>query len=754
MRLRTPFTKFAAAAVAVSAGLILPSTASAATTCTFAAGTVDIDVTNGSFQVVVERNGSNIEINDPFVTGNVVCAGGTPTVTTTDTISFDETATTGQGTSFSIDLTGGDFAPGIANEAGSSDEIEFNSTADADGTDRVFVTGGSADDNIRMGALGANTGVNLNGAEADGLDVDVTSSGIEGAGSEAFGGDDTLTADGSGGAGLGFTGPLSFDIAFSGGDDDDALVSGAGGNNRVDGESGNDTLTGGANSDSLNPGVGDDTVDGAGGADLVSYLNHNQGVTVDLRTTAQQNTVGAGLDTIAGVEGALGSNQSDTLTGSDNADQLIGGQLGADTGNDVLIGKDGPDLLRGAPGNDTLIGGGGNDALDGSPGNDTASYAQDSTGPITFTLAQGQTGVAQNTGGAGNDTLFDHDSLFGAGDGQHEVENITGSQFGDDLTGNDTANKIVGGGGADTIALLDGIDEFGAYDGAQDNVNCGAAADSGTADEQGVDQLSGCETTDFAPKVAVDGGPADGATTGDPTPTYSLSADEPATFEVRVDGGGFQACAATCDVPQLSDGNHTLDFRARDADEATNVGLNAASRTVKVDTAAPDVAIDGPSGSTSDTTPTFTFTASEAATFECQVDGAGFGPCSGPGESHTTGALAEGQHSFEVRATDAAANQGAASRSFTVDVEDPDTDAPETTVKKAKVKGDDVTVKFGSDEPGSTFRCKLDRKPFKACTSPKRYKNLDDGKHKVLVAATDAAGNLDPTAAKAKFEVG
>ncbi|HEX6115874.1 MAG TPA: Ig-like domain-containing protein [Solirubrobacterales bacterium] len=761
MRPHIPLTKLAVAVAAVSAGLILPSTASAATSCTFAGGVVDIDVTNGSVQVVVDRNGSNIEINDPFVTGNVACAGGTPTVTTTDSIVFDETATTGQGTSFAIDLTGGAFAPGVTNEAGASDEIEFTTSADADGTDRIFVTGGADDDNVRMGAVAANTGVNLNGAEADGLDVDVTSSGLDGAGSDTFGGDDTITADASGGAGLGFTGPLSFDVSLNGGSDDDVVVVGSGGNNRADGDSGNDTLTGGANGDSLNPGVGDDTVDGGGGTeDLVSYLNHTQAVTVDLRTTAQQNTGGAGLDTISNVEGTIGSNQSDTLTGSDSAavgDRLIGGQLGADTGNDVLIGKGGPDLLRGAPGNDTLIGGAGNDSLDGSEGTDTASYAQDSTGPITFTLAQGQTGVAQSTGGAGNDTLFDHDTLFGAGDGQHEVENLTGSQFGDSLTGNDTANRIVGGNGGDTISLLDGVDEFDAYDGAQDSVNCGNAADTGTSDEQGVDQLSGCEATDFAPQVSIGGGPANGATTGDSTPTYSLSADEPSSFQVRVDGGGFQPCSASCDVPQLSDGAHTLDFRARDDDEAQNVGLGGATRTLTVDTAAPEVTVGGPSGTTTDETPTFTFTASEPAAFECRVDGEGFGPCSGPEGSHTTGALADGPHSFEVRATDSAGNQGTGAAAFTVDTvagNPADTDPPETSVKKPKVKGDGVTLKFGSDEPGSSFRCKLDKKKFKPCTSPKRYRNLDDGKHKVLVAATDAAGNLDPTAAKAKFEIG
>ena len=47
---------------------------------------------------------------------------------------------------------------------------------------------------------------------------------------------------------------------------------------------------------------------------------------------------------------------------------------------------------------------------------------------------------------------------------------------------------------------------------------------------------------------------------------------------------------------------------------------------------------------------------------------------------------------------------------------------------------------------------KFDKAGFKSCTSPKKYKRLDDGKHKFQVRATDAAGNVsDP--AKARFKV-
>jgi glucose/arabinose dehydrogenase len=41
----------------------------------------------------------------------------------------------------------------------------------------------------------------------------------------------------------------------------------------------------------------------------------------------------------------------------------------------------------------------------------------------------------------------------------------------------------------------------------------------------------------------------------------------------------------------------------------------------------------------------------------------------------------------------------------------------------------------------SSFRCKLDRRPFRPCTSPKLYRALGAGRHTFKLIATDAAGN-------------
>lgn len=77
----------------------------------------------------------------------------------------------------------------------------------------------------------------------------------------------------------------------------------------------------------------------------------------------------------------------------------------------------------------------------------------------------------------------------------------------------------------------------------------------------------------------------------------------------------------------------------------------------------------GPTGSTSDSTPTFGFSSNDPAgtEFECRVDGASFAPCGGS-TSHTTAPLSGGAHTFEVRGTDSTGftDPSPAKRSFTV----------------------------------------------------------------------------------------
>jgi Bacterial Ig-like domain len=162
------------------------------------------------------------------------------------------------------------------------------------------------------------------------------------------------------------------------------------------------------------------------------------------------------------------------------------------------------------------------------------------------------------------------------------------------------------------------------------------------------------------PLTTIAGGPP--SLTNDPTPTFTFAADEPASFQCRMDATAFANCNSPNTTAALADGAHTFEVRA--IDTAGNVGV-AASRAFTVHTGRPVTTVDsGPSGTTADATPTFAFSADEPASFECRVDDAAFAACTSP---YTTSALAAGDHSFEVRATDLARNLGvAAGRTFTV----------------------------------------------------------------------------------------
>ena len=80
---------------------------------------------------------------------------------------------------------------------------------------------------------------------------------------------------------------------------------------------------------------------------------------------------------------------------------------------------------------------------------------------------------------------------------------------------------------------------------------------------------------------------------------------------------------------------------------------------------------------------------------------------------------------------------------------------PETRITKGpkgKIHSTTAKFKFFSPEKGAKFECKLDRKKFKPCKSPKTYKKLKPGKHVFKVRAVKGK-QVDPTPAKRRFKV-
>jgi hypothetical protein len=132
--------------------------------------------------------------------------------------------------------------------------------------------------------------------------------------------------------------------------------------------------------------------------------------------------------------------------------------------------------------------------------------------------------------------------------------------------------------------------------------------------------------------------------------------------------------------PAPADGSYF--WGARSHDTAGNVSSWSASRAVTFDRTPPTTTIDsGPAQPSTSASASFTFHASESATLECNLDGAGWGTVCVSPASYT--ALADGSHTLQIRGTDGVGNVGAAA-SYTWSI---DTTVPTTPVLSGPVDG-------------------------------------------------------------------
>ena len=321
-------------------------------------------------------------------------------------------------------------------------------------------------------------------------------------------GDDTVSA-GSG------------DDWINGEDGDDSLygmdghdqIWGASGDDVISGGNGNDAIYGGSGADQIDGSSGFDTIRGESGSDIIFGGAHNDTIhgddgddQIDGGTEDDILYGGTGADSLFGgagqdhLEGGVGA---DTLLGGDGHDGLYGGY-----GRDRLYGENGSDTLRGGEDDDFLHGGASTDYLHGDAGND---------------VLEGGAGADQLHGGAGNDTASYNSAASGVavslasglrageaiGDTFSSIENLVGSQFGDELYGDGGHNVLDGGAGNDLLKggagndyLLSGDDAIGSrlYGEAGDDVLQGFGGndvlDGGTGDDvllgdKGDDQIDG-----------------------------------------------------------------------------------------------------------------------------------------------------------------------------------------------------------------------------------------------------------------------
>jgi Ca2+-binding RTX toxin-like protein len=354
-----------------------------------------------------------VRSTDAIALDGVAC--GTATVTNTDLIGV-----TGPGGGpeeiFTIDLSGGAFAPGRTAESDPDAEIEFQVSLGEASTLRI--AGGAVDESITAGT----EGVNLNAAEATG-DPDVVITGapaLEILGREGV---DDLSVNGGDGTGE----PMS-DVLLDGGAGDDTLagriggstliggdgvdtldystagplnanlatgvvqplvgfvdfvetcenVIGSGENDVLVGDGGDNSLLGGEGDDILDGGKGDDELDGGAGNDTASYDSSNTAVVVSLKAGKAE---GYGDDALSGIENVEGSRRGDELTGDGTPNELSGGAgpdvIASKGKGDILVGGKGGDDLSGGKGRDVLDGGQGRDVLDGGKSKDTCIPGKD-----------------------------------------------------------------------------------------------------------------------------------------------------------------------------------------------------------------------------------------------------------------------------------------------------------------------------------------------------------------------------------------
>jgi Ca2+-binding RTX toxin-like protein len=235
--------------------------ASAALSCDYDSGIDTLTVISSGFEEVValRRDGTDIEITDDAMGGELTCTGGTPTINNTDEIEL--VGPTAVAPAVYFDLKKGYMTPGVENESPELSEIEI----DVLWPDAFFgLGGGNNGDRFTFGESPAGPAVKVNkDSDTDALLGSTQTILLRGEG-----GDDKLSGKG----GPGFMGPTEIFMTIEGGSGKDKII---GGGNR-------DILYGDGGKDKVRGGDGRDIIETAKGKkDKVKCGAGNDKVTAD-----------------------------------------------------------------------------------------------------------------------------------------------------------------------------------------------------------------------------------------------------------------------------------------------------------------------------------------------------------------------------------------------------------------------------------------------------------------------------------------
>jgi uncharacterized repeat protein (TIGR01451 family) len=245
----------------------------------------------------------------------------------------------------------------------------------------------------------------------------------------------------------------------------------------------------------------------------------------------------------------------------------------------------------------------------------------------------------------------------------------------------------------------------------------------------------GLDTT--PPVASITSGPT--GITHSRSASFALASSQFAsTFECALDGAPFATCLSPVSFTLLAAGDHSFSVRATDPAGNTSTVVTQPWTIVPGTTAPVPSITNGPMPLTNSRSALFGVSVADTgSTFECQLDVAGFAPCA---STILYGDLADGSHSFTVRAIDEWGN---------VSIDVSTTWVVDATVPVVSIAGgptgstNSSSASFGiSADEAVSFACKLDAGLFAPCTNPAPFSALIDGAHSFSVHATDLAGNL------------
>ncbi|MBE0496622.1 MAG: hypothetical protein IBX45_09450, partial [Campylobacterales bacterium] len=243
------------------------------------------------------------------------------------------------------------------------------------------------------------------------------------------------------------------DTIWASGNND--IIAGGGGNDLIYANAGNNSYYGG---DVVLDATGVVESYSANGDDTVSYALATSGIDVDLSVSAGVGTSNVtangfgGEDKLYNIARIVGSSYDDVIKGSDGWNRLDGGD-----GDDWIIATNGGDTIYG--GRHTVSGGGQGHGTSAVGGGDWLSFEAILTS-VTASLNAGSI-----TGSLGTTTIFEVENLFGtnAGDelrGDGNDNTLHGNGGNDVIFGTAGNNFLIGGTGDDTLHGGSGIDKY------------------------------------------------------------------------------------------------------------------------------------------------------------------------------------------------------------------------------------------------------------------------------------------------------